>query len=437
MSSSPTINVGIMAAPSFTFAFNASYTTNHQTVTGKGEACIKDNKIVVVMANGHIIEGKELIFESNDGHFSVEEVTIGINFHWESKEQQTFQGNMKLIIEDDKVRLINVLDIEDYLCSNISSEMSATSSMELLKAHTIMSRSWLLAQLAKSKIESTHSSWVETEEERIKWYDREDHTLFDVCADDHCQRYQGITRIVSPLVREAVDATRGQVLMYNNVICDARYYKCCGGITEQFENCWEPTKHTYLSGIVDFNKEHNNFKLDFNSEENARLWITNNAPAFCNVQDKAILKQALNDYDQTTQHFYRWKVTYSQQELTAIIKERSGIDLGQIISMTPLARGTSGRIYRLKIEGTKRTFIIGKELEIRKTLSPSHLYSSAFIVDYGKTIAGLPESFTLSGAGWGHGVGLCQIGAAVMADKGYSHQAILQHYFRGAELKQL
>ena len=427
-----------MAEHTFAFKLHTPYTYRDQNYQGTGSARIKEGSIIVKMENGESIIANELILKTKDGHFSVEDVTIGVDFHWESKESQTFQGDMKLIIENDKIRLINELSIDDYLCSNISSEMSAMNSMELLKAHTIMSRSWLIAQLEKSQqTDKPYKAWTETKDERIKWYDREDHDTFDVCADDHCQRYQGITRIASPLVKKAIDETRGQVLVYNNKVCDARYYKCCGGITEEFENCWEPIKHDYLQGITDFDLDHKDLKLDFSSEENARSWITNNTPAYCNIQDSAILKQVLNDYDQTTQDFYRWKVTYSQEELTALIKSRSGLDLGNIIKLTPLARGTSARIYRLKIEGTKKSFIIGKELEIRKTLSPSHLYSSAFVLDYGKMIAGLPESFTLSGAGWGHGVGLCQIGAAVMADKGFDHKEILQHYFRGSKLKSL
>jgi len=432
-----TISVGIMAEPKLLFTFNTPYSFDKQVINGQGEATVEDHTIKVLMHDGQMLKGEELLFSADDGNFSAEGVTIGVDFHWESQEQQTYQGNMKLIIEEDKVRLINVLDIEDYLCSNISSEMSATSSMELLKAHAIMSRSWLLAQLAKSKrSETTFNSWVETSEERVKWYDREDHDTFDVCADDHCQRYQGITRIVSPLVREAVESTRGQVLRYDNEICDARYYKCCGGITEEFDTCWEPIKYPYLQGIADADVAFKDFNLDFSSEANARVWLTSDAPAFCNVQDRAILKQVLNDYDQTTHDFYRWKVTYSQEELSTLIKSRSGIDVGNVISMTALHRGVSGRISRLRIEGTKRSFIIGKELEIRKALSASHLYSSAFVVDYGVVKDGVPQNFTLIGAGWGHGVGLCQIGAAVMADKGYDHKAILKHYFRGAVIGQ-
>ena len=438
MLSSPHISVGIMAESQLSFTFNTPYSTGNKTTNGPGVASVKEGHVHVAMANGSHFEGLELLFSSTEGNFSVDEVTIGVDFHWEAREQQTFQGKLKLIVEEDKVRLINVLDIEDYLCSNISSEMSATSSMALLKAHTIMSRSWLLAQLDKSKKnQKEYNSWIETKDERTKWYDREDHTLFDVCADDHCQRYQGITRIVSPLVKEAVDATRGQVLMFDGKICDARYYKCCGGITEEFDTCWEPIKHTYLQGVIDAQDEPKNLQLDFSIEENAKAWIMDNPPAYCKVEDRNILKQVLNDYDQATPDFYRWKVHYTQAELAALIRERSGIDFGDIIKLTPLARGTSARIYRLKIEGSKRTFIIGKELEIRKTLSASHLYSSAFATTYGKEVAGVPESFTFHGAGWGHGVGLCQIGAAVMADQGKSYHEILAHYFRGATLRSL
>lgn len=430
-----TISVGIMAQSKLSFRFNTTYHIDKNSITGQANAQIRDGKIEVIIGKQTFLQN-EFLFTTNDGNFSLDNVTIGVDFHWQKKEQQTFQGNIKLIIEDDKVRLINILDIEAYLCSNISSEMSATNSIELLKAHTIVSRSWLLAQLAKRNQPKNYNSCIETDEERIKWYDREDHTLFDVCADDHCQRYQGITRIVSPLVKEAVEATRGMVLMSNNEICDARYSKACGGISERFDYCWEPVNYPYLQAVIDSDSKPE-LSTDLTIEKNAEQWILNNPEAFCNTQNKQLLRQVLNDYDQDTADFYRWKIKYSQDELSEIINKRSGIDFGQIISLTPLSRGTSGRIYRLKIEGTKRTIIVGKELEIRKWLSKSHLYSSAFVVQYGKITNNIPEIFTLIGAGWGHGVGLCQIGAAVMADKGYNYKEILFHYFKGAEIQNL
>ncbi len=428
------INVGILAESELAIRFNTPYQFDNITISESIKAVFRNNLIHITTSDNKEFSQKEFLFTTEDGNFSVNNVTIGVDFHWQKKEEQTFQGNIKLTIEDNKARLINILDIEDYLCSNISSEMSATSSLELLKAHTIVSRSWLLAQLSKRNQQKRHNSCIETKEERIKWYDREDHTLFDVCADDHCQRYQGISRIVSPLVQKAVDETRGIVIMHNNKICDARYSKACGGVTELFETCWENKHHPYLEAVLDTDDTQQSIP-NLTIEENAERWILNAPPSFCNAQKKNVLQQVLNDYDQKTADFYRWKVDYSQEELSQIIKERSGIDFGQIKKITPLSRGTSGRIYRLKIEGSKRTLIVGKELEIRKWLSTSHLYSSAFVVQHGKTSNNIPESFTLIGAGWGHGVGLCQIGAAVMADKGFNHKEILSHYFRNTVLK--
>jgi SpoIID/LytB domain protein len=309
--------------------------------------------------------------------------------------------------------------------------------MELLKAHAVISRSWLLAQIQKNTNLQTkpqkYQSTIRTDDELIKWYDREDHTYFDVCADDHCQRYQGITRSTTPQVEKAVKETEGEILAIEGVICDARFSKCCGGVTEVFENVWEPVKHTYLQKIVDNNILPGGFSLALENEDTAKQWIMNNPDAFCNSSDKEILKQVLNKYDQETNDFYRWKVTYSQDELSELIKMRSGIVFGKIIDLIPVKRGGSARLIKLKIVGTLRTMIIGKELEIRKTLSKSHLYSSAFIVEKQELEGNI--TFVLHGAGWGHGVGLCQIGAAVMGSKGYSYHEILLHYFRGAGME--
>ncbi|NLB59454.1 MAG: SpoIID/LytB domain-containing protein, partial [Gammaproteobacteria bacterium] len=375
---------------------------------------------------------EEITFESDDlrsDSFQLKDVIIGLHFHWERRENQRFQGGLKFIMEENGITAINIVTLEDYLKSVISSEMSATSSEELLKAHAIISRSWLLAQIQKNKdIAGDYQTSFTSPTEIVRWYGREDHSLFDVCADDHCQRYQGITRQSTPLVSAAVDQTCGRVITYGHAICDARFSKCCGGIMEIFENVWEPTTHPYLQGKAD---NAGNAPLpDLTMEENADEWIRSSPPAFCNTKDAAILRQVLNDYDRETADFYRWRVIYSQEELSSLIRERSGIDYGEIIAMEPLERGTSGRIIRLKIIGTERVMTIGKELEIRRTLSRSHLYSSAFVVDAGEeNEEGIPQQFTLTGAGWGHGVGLCQIGAAMMAEKGYSHAAILEHYF--------
>ncbi len=278
-------------------------------------------------------------------------------------------------------------------------------------------------------------SFIKHENEIIRWYDREDHTIFDVCADDHCQRYQGITKASSRQVADAVRATRGQVLAYDDgEICDARFSKCCGGVTEEFQYCWENTPKPYLLAVRDGT---GTMPHDLTKEANAEEWIRSAPDSFCNTSDRKVLSQVLNDYDQETPDFYRWHVTYTQEELAALIKEKTGTDFGGIVDLVPVERGKSGRICRLKIVGTKATLTIGKELEIRRTLSKSHLYSSAFVVDKEGSKDGLPERFVLTGAGWGHGVGLCQIGAAVMGEQGYGYDRILLHYYRGADIKKL
>ena len=366
-------------------------------------------------------------------------MTIGVDFHWQRDEDQSFTGKLKFIVENGKLTAVNILSVEDYLLSVISSEMSATSSAELLKAHAVISRSWLLAQMDKTArlkagAEKYTTSFM-TEKELTKWYDREDHSNFDVCADDHCQRYQGITRASTPEVEQAINETYGLVLMYGGAVCDARFYKCCGGITELFENVWEPVSHPYLQMVIDNDRAPAGFETDLTLEENAVRWIKGNPPAFCNTNDREVLSQVLNNYDQETTDFYRWKVIYTQQELSDLVKSRTGIDFGTITDLEPLTRGVSGRIIRLKIKGDKKELIIGKELEIRKSLSKSHLYSSAFCVEKSVDTAGV--KFILHGAGWGHGAGLCQIGAAVMGAKGYSYEQILIHYFKNANLKKI
>ena len=401
----------------------------HAEVTAEGQ----------VAWNGTVAD--VVTFEpSENGYFELKGVTIGVNFHWERKEDQRFSGALHLIVENGKLTAVNVLPVEDYLLSVISSEMSATASLELLKAHAVISRSWLLAQIDKNKrITEEHEDYKACEEggedEMIKWYDREDHVNFDVCADDHCQRYQGITRQITERVRDAIKATWGEVLTYGGELCDARFSKCCGGVYEEFENCWEPKHYDYLEARRD-GEDEMNFP-DLTKEAAAEEWILTSPKAFCNTTDKQILSQVLNNYDQETTDFYRWTVEYTQEELAALILKRSGVDYGQILDLQPVARGTSGRLYKLKIVGTKKTLTIGKELEIRRTLSPSHLYSSAFIVERHDVTDGVPGKFVLRGAGWGHGVGLCQIGAAVMGEKGHNYKEILLHYFINANITTL
>ncbi|MCE1197444.1 MAG: SpoIID/LytB domain-containing protein [Marinilabiliales bacterium] len=394
---------------------------------------------------GHIlINGKEtgkdtILFEPVDpsvSSFHLHDVTIGVEFHWERKESQRFRGALQLRAEEGKVQAINILPLEDYLISVISSEMSATSSMELLKAHAVISRSWLIAQVIKGsrlgQSADAYQTIFETEGSYIRWYDREDHHHFDVCADDHCQRYQGITRQTSPLVEQAIRETSGLLLTYDGEVCDARFSKSCGGISETFENAWEPVVHPYLQPVHDVASGERPGSLT--DEQEADRFIRSSPPAFCNTTDKRVLSQVLNDYDQETTDFYRWKISYTQAEIASLIRTKSGFDFGEILDLIPVERGESGRILRLKVVGSKLTKIIGKELQIRKILSHSHLYSSAFVVD--KMGDGpIPASFLLTGAGWGHGVGLCQIGAAVMGDKGYPFDAILRHYFVGAVLE--
>lgn len=440
----PVITVGILSGKEIGFSFPKEFISSdgiaicgiQQAVYRKGKICWQEK------------EYDELSFtpqQDTSSFFELQDVTIGINFHWERKEVQRFKGELKIIVEDDRLTAINIIPIEDYLTSVISSEMSATASLELLKAHAVISRSWLLNKLkvanGKLKVimhpDNTANFELSTlPSQLIKWYDHETHKNFDVCADDHCQRYQGITRASTPQAIEAVFATRGEVLMYEGEICDARFSKCCGGAFEEFQNCWENVKHPYLIGQRDSKTE---TRLpDLTKEAEADKWIRTSPAAFCNTHNKQVLSQVLNNYDQETTDFYRWRVCYSQQELSELIHKRSGIEFGKIIDLIPVERGTSGRLVRLKIVGTLRTLIIGKELEIRRTLSSSHLYSSAFVVDkeYKEDEKEIPSRFILTGSGWGHGVGLCQIGAAVMGEQGYKYKEILSHYYPGSAIEQ-
>lgn len=435
----PDVTVGIVSAQKIHFSLNKPYLAKGEKVLGEQVVEFSEGG---VLWNGN--QYSQLTFhpQSADASFSLSDVTIGVNFHWERKETQTFLGTLRFVVESDKIVAINELPVEKYLESVISSEMSATSSLELLKAHAVISRSWLLAQMKKRRevAESGNNffSFTKKEDTLIRWYDREDHTLFDVCADDHCQRYQGITKETSPHVAEAIRQTKGQILMDGEEICDARFSKCCGGITEEFQYCWEDTPKTYLTAVRDIALGVEHTLPNLTNEEEAEKWIRFNPPAFCNTQDKKILSEVLNDYDQETVNFYRWKETLSQEKLQQLIADKLKMDLGAILDMKAVERGKSGRISKLQIIGTEKTFTIGKELEIRRTLSDSHLLSSAFVVDkYDKNEQGVPQRFELIGAGWGHGVGLCQIGAAVMGEQGYHYDAILLHYYQGAEIKKL
>ncbi|MFV0472355.1 MAG: SpoIID/LytB domain-containing protein [Paludibacteraceae bacterium] len=439
----PNISIGIMSETEINFSFLNTYMCNGREVSGEQALLCEGGKILWNESSY-----SELIFvpknEKTDA-FELINVTIGIGFHWERKENQRFNGKLKLMVENNKLTAINIISIEDYLISVISSEMSATASLELLKAHAVISRSWLLAKKSESingqynqsaTVDVIQTNEGTNDEEYIRWWDREDHTHFDVCADDHCQRYQGITRISTDKVKQAVNKTRGEVITFNKKICDARFSKCCGGVMEEFQYCWDETVHPYLKKERDSKSEF--YVPELINEDESQLWIRTSPKAFCNTKNRKVLSQVLNDYDQETTDFYRWKVELTQDEISELIFHRSGVDYGDILDLLPIKRGTSGRIVKLKIVGSKKTRTIGKELEIRKTLSNSHLYSSAFVVDKEYNDNSLtPSKFILTGAGWGHGVGLCQIGAAVMGDEGYSHNEILLHYYIGAVIDTL
>lgn len=420
----PQISVGILHADNIRFSFNAPYVVGAESVSGEEQVSLNNGQICW---RGNVYD--ELIFEPKEASasFCLYDVVIGINFHWERKENQTFQGTLKFIIDEGTLCAVNVLGVEDYLKCVISSEMSATASLEFLKAHAVISRSWVLAQVNRfafrderletnddneSKANNSEVSQPSTLNPQlfVKWYDHDAHKNFDVCADDHCQRYQGITRIKSQTALDAVEATRGQVLMYGDEICDARFSKCCGGMMEEFQNCWEDSPKPYLIAKRD---------------------AIGDSGDFCDTNDKSILSQVLNGYDQETADFYRWTVKYTTEEISELVCRKSGIDFGTITDLVPVKRGPSGRLILLKIVGTKNTITVGKELEIRKWLSESHLYSSAFDVE--KT----SDGFVLHGKGWGHGVGLCQIGAAVMGSKGYRYDGILMHYYPNSEIKRI
>jgi len=365
-----------------------------------------------------------------DSFFSLFNVTIGSRFHWERMEDQIFQGDLILQArEDGTICAINEISLENYLMSVISSEMNPDAPMELLKAHAILSRSWLLAALNRKKKANQIS--ISTENispgEVIRWYDRQDHDLFDVCADDHCQRYQGIKKIVSTQAGEAVRQTDGRVMIFQEEVCDARYSKACGGITENFDTAWNDTRGPYLTSISDAPFPHQQIR----TKEEASRWILSNPEAYCDTTDESLLKKILLGFDRETKTFFRWRIEYSRTELEEILREKSGFDFGTLKEIIPLHRGPSGRISRLKIVGSKKTMVVGKELEIRRWLSRTHLYSSAFIVTADA------ERFIFHGAGWGHGVGLCQIGAAVMAIQGFLAEEILRHYFTGVEIKKI
>lgn len=429
----PEISVGIIHASNIYFTLNGNFAGNDNFTIAPGKHCISISEGVVSL-DGKTVDKLPLLSPTNDKcRFTLHDVVIGIGFHWEQKEDQLFKGSLSFVVEDGQLWAVNTLSIEDYLFCVIASEMKSTSSLELLKAHAVVSRSWLVAQIeAKMKPKCLYRDANLNSATLIKWYDREDHTLFDVCADDHCQRYQGLTRANNKTVKKAIDETAGQLLIYNNEVCDARFSKCCGGMTELFESCWQPSHIDYLQSFVDNPiRPAGTHDWDLTTEDGARNWITSSPDAYCNTTDAEVLRQVLNDYDvKTTPQMYRWSVSYSPEELSSLIESKCQLGIGTVQNMEVVERGPSGRIVQLKLVGSERTVTIGKELEIRRALSPSHLQSSAFVVD-----RNMEGHFILRGAGWGHGVGMCQVGAAVMAHKSFSYKTILYHYFRRAMLE--
>lgn len=427
----PHITVGIQHDTTLNFRLHDTFATPEGRTFPAGEyqARLSSDGKNLCLGDG-CFDTLTLLPAASEALFDLPQVTIGVEFHWQRQECQTFGGILRLVVDGGEIHAINEVPLEAYLTSVISSEMNATSSLELLKAHAVISRSWLLAQLprliGRRQAARRSRGKIDSPGEIVRWYDRGDHTLFDVCADDHCQRYQGLTRVATPQVVEAVASTRGEVLCYAGEVCDARFSKCCGGVTERFENCWGNEPHDYLRPVYDAPGGHRSADLTIESE--ARRFIATRPDVFCNTRDAAILSQVLNSYDRETPDFFRWQVRYSVAELSSLVARRSGIDFGTILALEPVERGPSARIVRLRIIGTRREMIVGKELYIRRILSPTHLYSSAFVVRREG------DDFVFDGAGWGHGVGLCQIGAAVMAHRGYDYRTILRHYYPGTSL---
>lgn len=442
ISQEPIIKVGVVQrVPELKGTLNGKSTVAN-VIGLKGEFSVRSERGTVFFT---IADGQRILSENElpclplgQGSFTLNDVTVGIGFHWERKENQTFEGRLRFLAREGRtITAVNEINAESYLKSVISSEMSAEAPVEFLRAHAIVSRSWLLSLLERRTGRATELDRTEgmarSEDEVVRWYGHEDHDLFDVCADDHCQRYQGVSKIVNQLASGAVESTRGVVLTTDSSICDTRYSKACGGLTENFENVWQNERIGYLQSVSDAPTKHKPVR----SEREAERWIESRPEAYCDTTDGDILKRVLPSMDRETKDFYRWKIEYRREELEELIRMKSGIEIGTLLDLVPVSRGPSGRIIKLRIVGSARTVVVGKELEIRKWLSSSHLYSSAFIVKKEMGTDGKPAKFILSGAGWGHGVGLCQIGAAVMASKGISAEEILKHYFKGSQISRL
>ncbi|MCX8044713.1 MAG: SpoIID/LytB domain-containing protein [Desulfobacterota bacterium] len=437
LSEEPTIRVGLWeSVPRLRLGTSAWFMANgnpcgpgtYETAADHGTITLSTEAGIVVKADEHMI-----IEPLRGDAITVYDMPIGRSFHWERLQEHQYRGRLLCqCTESGCLRLINEIPLEQYLESVVSSEMSPDAPFEFLRAHCIVSRSWLLAQILRK----TTSDATKAHKHKQQWTDATVHRHFDVCNDDHCQRYHGIGR-VNTAAQQALEATRGQVLMYGGEICDARFSKCCGGITEAFSTAWDDREVPYLQPCADCATSCSDIRMQISDEESVERFIHSNPAAYCNVTDRALLARILPDVDRETLHFFRWRLDLTQEELQEILREKTGIDFGDIINLEPLARGASGRIYRLRVHGTKADEVFGKELEIRRILSRSHLYSSAFVVKSRVERGTVPSGFTLYGAGWGHGVGMCQIGAAAMAALGYDCKDILHHYFNGTHVLQL
>jgi peptidoglycan hydrolase-like amidase len=431
----PTIAVGICDGyPEIRGRLNGPFRAGSLALSGGFAAVPQGGAVALFDTIGReILRGPEIrLTAGHDATFTLQGVTIGVKFHWERREEQTFGGSLTLLTDGERLAAVNELPLEAYLTSVIASEMNGGAPFEFLKAHAVTSRSWLMAMLARRRQAGSagRQTGAGSAAGIVRWYDREDHARFDVCADDHCQRYQGITGRITGRAAAAVGDTRGVVLVHAGEICDARYHKACGGLTEDYATCWEERVVPYLSSVADAAAP----RAPVRTESDAEGWILSRPDVYCRTEDRHLLARILPSFDQETTGFFRWEVTYGREELEAILRAKSGLDFGILQAIVPQQRGPSGRIRLLRIEGSAAAVTVGKELEIRRWLSPSHLLSSAFVVRTVRGPDGTPASFTLHGAGWGHGVGLCQIGAAVMAERGRDAGEILRHYFRGAAL---
>jgi SpoIID/LytB domain protein len=434
----PIVTVGILNAKRIKIKIVGEYLFPRKEIYMRGRLIFSDahNGIMLETSLGTYYVSENDVFEPFPPHnasFIVDDVTVGKKFHWEHKERHRYSGSFKIIRENGALTLVNIIPLENYLESVIRSEMNENAPFSLLKAQAVVARSWTLSQMKKGGKKGVNER--RKKGEVLRWYERDGHVNYVFCNDDHCQRYHGIGKSQSIAVHEAVEQTRGLVLTGKNGLCDARYFKSCGGRTELFRNVWGEDEGDCISSVEDYDYPTEFTDVDLSIEKNARKWILSEPEAFCNTKDEKILSSVLVDFDKKTVDFYRWRKEYTQEEISALIKKKLKKDYGAILDLLPVERGASGRVIKLKIVGEKRTLIIGKELEIRRTLSETHLYSSAIIIDKEDVQNGVPQKFVIRGAGWGHGVGMCQIGAAVMGEKGYEFDEILAHYYPETKIK--